>query len=277
MVLLATALVVLAAALHAGWNVSVKQSADRRMIMWGQFTVSGIACAVALASWSAVGEPPNVAWHWAALSGAMHVPYIALLASAYRRGDFSMSYPVARGLGALTAAFAGTVVLGDRLSPMSTVGVVVVGCAIMAMARRTSLWMLAPALAVGLMIGAYSVVDAHGVRQSHAVGYTMAILASAAVVTTGWIAATTPRLMLPAVRSQWRTMATTGVASTASYGLVMAALQRAPVGYVGAIRETSVVFAAFAGWRLLDEGDHRRRIAASALVFSGLALLIGGR
>ena len=275
--LLATVLALSAAVLHASWNVAVKQSADRRMAMWGQFTMSGIACAVLLAGWAIVGELPDIAWRWAALSGAMHVPYIALLASAYRRSDFSMSYPVARGLGALSAAFAGMVVLGDRLSPLSTVGVLVVGGGLMALARTGSLRALAPAIAVGLVIGTYSVVDAHGVRQSNAAGYTMAILVSAAVVTTAWVTATTPRQVLPAVRDHWRTMAMTGAASTVAYGLVMAALQHAPVGYVSSLREASVVIAAFAGWRLLDEGDHRRRIAEAAVVFSGLALLVGGR
>jgi drug/metabolite transporter (DMT)-like permease len=38
-----------------------------------------------------------------------------------------------------------------------------------------------------------------------------------------------------------------------------------------------VLVAAFAGWRLLDEGDHRRRIAAAAVIVGGLALLVVGR
>jgi drug/metabolite transporter (DMT)-like permease len=65
--------------------------------------------------------------------------------------------------------------------------------------------------------------------------------------------------------------------SIVSYTLVLYAVTLAPVGYVATLRESSVLVAAFAGWRLLDEGDHRRRIAGAGVMVLGLALLIAGR
>jgi uncharacterized membrane protein len=56
----------------------------------------------------------------------------------------------------------------------------------------------------------------------------------------------------------------------------MIAYQHASVGYVAALRESSVVIAAFAGWKMLDEGDHRRRITSASIVLVGLAVLIAG-
>ena len=56
----------------------------------------------------------------------------------------------------------------------------------------------------------------------------------------------------------------------------MIAYQHAPVGYVAALRESSVVLAAFAGWKMLDEGDHRRRITSAAIVLVGLVVLVAG-
>jgi drug/metabolite transporter (DMT)-like permease len=58
--------------------------------------------------------------------------------------------------------------------------------------------------------------------------------------------------------------------------MVLVAVQYAPVGYVAALRESSVVIAAFAGWRMLNEDDHRRRIASALIVFAGLAVLVAG-
>jgi len=50
--------------------------------------------------------------------------------------------------------------------------------------------------------------------------------------------------------------------------------RHAPVGYVAALRESSVVLGALAGWRLLGEGDHRRRILAALIVLAGLITLV---
>jgi uncharacterized membrane protein len=57
----------------------------------------------------------------------------------------------------------------------------------------------------------------------------------------------------------------------------MIAYQRAPIGYVAALRESSVVIAALAGWKFLDEGDHKRRLSAAGVVLVGLVILVIGR
>ena len=41
-----------------------------------------------------------------------------------------------------------------------------------------------------------------------------------------------------------------------------------------ALRESSVVLAALIGWRFLGEGQAHRRLTASAVVLSGLVLLV---
>ena len=105
--LVATVLALCAAVLHASWNLLVKQSEDRHLALWGQFTIAGVACGLGLIVWTALDGAPDIAWPWALISGAMHVPYIVLLSRAYNRGDFSMSYPIVRGAGALA---------GDRKS-----------------------------------------------------------------------------------------------------------------------------------------------------------------
>ncbi len=65
-------------------------------------------------------------------------------------------------------------------------------------------------------------------------------------------------------------------ASLVTYGLVLVAVQHATVGYVTALRESSVVLAALAGWKLLGEGDHRRRLTSAGIVLAGLLVLVLG-
>jgi drug/metabolite transporter (DMT)-like permease len=59
--------------------------------------------------------------------------------------------------------------------------------------------------------------------------------------------------------------------------MVLAAVRLAPVGYVAALRESSVVLGAAAGWLLLHERLGRVRVVSSLVVAAGLVLLIVSR
>jgi drug/metabolite transporter (DMT)-like permease len=268
----ATVLALTAAVLHAAWNLAVKVRADRLAFLGVQFLIGGMIGLVALV---VLGDMGEVAWRWAFLSGLIHVPYLVLLALCYRYGDFSLVYPLARGGGALVAALGGAVLLADRLPPAAWVAVVVVGgglASLAAPARGAAVW---AALALAAIIGAYTVVDVHGARISHAASYGFATLAAniltAALVLTvsrrwaaaGRVARSTPGACVGA-----------GVAAVAAYALVLAAVRHAPVGYVTALRESSVVIGAVAGWRLLHEPPGAQRLVSSTVVLFGLVLLI---
>src|SRR5688572_21335767 len=111
--LLATVFALVAAALHAGWNLRVKTSGDRFVALWGQFLAAGAVCAAGLVL---TGLPERDSWPWLALSATIHVAYVACLARAYGAGDFSLAYPLARGGGAMVAAIGGIAFLDDQLS-----------------------------------------------------------------------------------------------------------------------------------------------------------------
>ena len=274
--LLATVLALVAAVLHASWNISVKQSGDKRLALWGQFAIGGALSGVVILAWTIISGAPSIAWGWAAVSGATHVPYILLLSRAYDRGDFSMSYPIVRGGGALAAALGGVLILHDTISYLSAFGILLVVAGLLVLATSGSWHVVGAALAVASSIAVYSIVDGHGTRQSNAIGYALALNVCAAAITSLWIASTRHTEMIPAIKSNWKRFGLAGIASTTAYTLIMIAYQDAPVGYVAALRESSVVIAAFAGWKMLDEGDHRRRITSAAIVLVGLVVLVAG-
>ena len=116
----------------------------------------------------------------------------------------------------------------------------------------------------------------HTPTLSDALPYTLALMMTEAVISTSWMSITRRGEMLPSLRKNWRILTAGAVASTGAYAMVLIAVQHAPVGYVAALRETSVVLAAFAGWRLLNEGDHRRRIASAIIVLIGMVILVSG-
>ena len=274
----ATLLALGAAVLHAGWNLAVKTSGDRWIALWGQMTAAALV-GLPLVIWStADGSLHLAAWGWAALSGGIHTVYIARLARTYDIADFSVTYPIARGGGALVAAIGGVVLLGDHLSLASGIGIAVVVVGLALIAGHVDWTHARAALFVALMIGCYTLADSRGSRGSASSVYAWSIFIPTSLgVTTHGIVARRGRAMLASIRPMWRTFLLTGLASAVTYWMVLAAVKRAPVGYVTALRESSVVLATFIGWRYLRESSGRRRIAASLVVLAGLVTLVAGR
>lgn len=277
--LLATVLSLTAAVLHAGWNLVAKRAeGDRYMVLWAQFTAGGLVALPLMVGYQVLFGMPWQGYAWAALSGASHMPYTWLLAKAYTHGDFSVSYPVARGGGAALAAIGGVLFLADHLTVLEVTGIAVVVAGLSFLARGASGANLLMALAVAVTIGVYTVLDAKGARLTGSIAYIFATMVGSGLSNTVFSLATGRRHDMAAMmRANWRRAVVTGVASLITYGLVLVAVQHAPVGYVTALRESSVVLAALAGWKLLGEGDHRRRIAAACIVFAGLLTLVLGR
>lgn len=273
--LTATLLALAAAVLHASWNLWVKQSGDRWIALWGQMTAGGAVCAVVLLF---AGWPENLAWWPVVASGLIHVVYIGTLARAYNIGDFSVTYPIARGTGALVAAVGGVLFLNDRLTAVSIAGILVAVVGIFLLAGRADVSHVRAALLVSLTIGAYSVIDGHGSRLTGGNLYPLVLFIATGVTTTiAGIAMGRTRDMVQAMRTHSPKFALAGSASALTYWMVLIAMQKAPVGYVTALRESSVVIVALVGTRYLGESDMKRRVFAALVVVAGLAVLIAGR
>lgn len=277
--LLATLLSLAAAVLHAGWNLAAKRAGgDRYMVLWAQFFMAGLlALPFAIGNHLLFGMP-GIAYLWAGLSGAVHVPYLWLLAKAYTVGDFSVSYPVARGGGAALAAVGGVLFLSDHLSILEAVGIATVVAGLCLLAVGSNGLHLAVALGVAATIGTYSLFDAAGSRATTgSVAYIFATMVGGAASNTAFGLVTGKRpQMVAALRARWAPALAAGFVATATYGMVNVAWQYASVGYVTALRESSVLLAALAGWKYLGEGDHRRRLTAAGVVFGGLLVLVLG-
>lgn len=278
--LLATVLALGAAVLHAGWNfVAKRASGDRYMVLWAQFFMAGLLCLPLAIGNHVLFGMPGKAYLFAALSGAVHLPYTWMLAKAYSVGDFSVSYPVARGGGAALAAIGGVVFLADQLTAWHVAGIIVIVSGLSLLAAGATGRNVVLALGVSLTIGIYSVLDAAGARTKRdTIAYIFATMVAGAIANTTFGLTTGRRAdMMAVVRLRWRAAVITGLATTVTYGMVLVATQHAPLGYVTALRESGVVLAALIGWRYLGEGDHRRRIAAAGIVTSGILLMVLGR
>jgi drug/metabolite transporter (DMT)-like permease len=271
-VLAATVLALSAAVLHAGWNLIAKRSASPFLALWGQFLFAGVLGALVLV---AAGGVPARAWGWAAITGLIHVPYLAGLASAYRHGDFSVAYPIARGGGALLAGIGGIVLLDDELGAWGVLAIVAVAAGMMLLAAGAAPDQVVAAVFVAATIGAYTINDSHAARELGGNLYPFAAFTATGVAVSVYGVATgRGRELVAAWPRSWRQWTLTAVMAVVTYTLVLVAVQRAPVGYVAALRESSVLLAAFLGSRYLDEGAVRQRTIAAGVIVGGLLMLI---
>ena len=271
--LAATFLALGSAALHAGWNLLIKTSDRMLLAAWGQYLVGGLLFVPVL---FVIGAPDAKAVPFLVGSSAIHVIYVLALVRAYEHGDFSFAYPIARGGGALLAAFGGVLFLGDHLSGLAwlAIAVVVGGLASLVRPHVTRLALLWAGLTAAT-IGTYTTFDAAGARRSTGFSYGITLVFGAGVGLSVFLLATGRGAGIgAAVRADWLRYLVGGACATLAYCLVLAGVRLAPVGYVAALRESSVVLGAGAGWLFLHERLGRARLVSAAVVAAGLVLLI---
>ena len=119
------ALVAVSAVLHLAWNVRLKTAGDPlRTATIGLLAASVLIVPLGIGVWWAQGAGP-LPVEGVALgvgSGFVEAAYFILLAAAYRRGDLSVVYPVARGTAPLLAVAIGVGLLGERLGLAGSIG-----------------------------------------------------------------------------------------------------------------------------------------------------------
>jgi len=310
-------LVAVSAVLHVAWNVRLKTAGDPlHAATIGQLAAAGVIVPLGVAWWWGGGAAalPIEGLGLGVASGTVEAVYFILLSAAYRRGDLSVVYPIARGTAPLVAVFIGVVVLGERLGVVGSVGVAallggflwhqrpwrVLGVALgragrgsaalgsdargsaargSAAARRPDT-AIAFAVATGLAIASYSAIDRVGSRLIEPITYAGILWATCSVVLLGWNAVVGERGMWSFRAEAWRPAAIGGLLSLVAYVMILFALSVSPLTAVAPLRESSIVLASAWGAVRLREaagpGEAVRRVAASALIVVGAVLLALG-
>lgn len=278
----ALALVLGAAVLHAGWNALAKRGRDQLCFLWSAVTVGAVLFIPAVLWPLAAAGLPAEAVPYVLATVALHALYFWALGRSYRSGEFSLVYPIARGLGVALVPVLALGTLGERLSPLGAAGValVVLGILVLQLALR-GWWRAATQLArpgpgtwwavlTGLTIAAYALVDKAGVARLHPVPYIglMFLGASALLVA--------PVLRQRAAlrrewRDNWRTILAAAVMTLTAYLLVLFAFRLSKAGYVVAARETSIVLSVVIGRLWFGEPGSWSRLGGAALVLGGVA------
>lgn len=293
-------LVAVSAVMHLAWNVRLKTAGDPlRAATIGMLAGSVAIVPIGFAAWwirGRVGLPASgVALGLA--SGVVEAAYFIFLAAAYRRGDLSVVYPLARGTAPLLAVLIGVVVLGERLGVLGSLGVIALLVGFLWLQRPWRAIALARsggagarkaatdsailfALATGVMIATYTAIDRVGTRQIDPVPYAAILTVTCSVVLVLWVALVAGGDLLRYGPEAARRAAVGGWLTLAAYLCILVALSVAPLSGVAPLRESATVFAAAWGAVRMGEASDRpeaaRRIGASLLIVGGALLLAVG-
>jgi drug/metabolite transporter (DMT)-like permease len=306
-------LLLVAALLHAAWNVLLKTADDPlRTAGRGMLVGAGFLIPIALIGWLVSGRPaiPDGAWQLSILSGILEAAYFVFLSAAYRRGDLSLVYPIARGTAPVLSVAVGVIVLGERLEPPGWIGVGLLLAGILALQKpwavfRRSSQMprhvreaAAFALLTGVTITAYSAVDRDGARLIDPLFYAAMLWTFGSIFLLSWIglvvrrdrkraaatevtvaAAEVPRpgLVGRLLSGRWTRAGIGGLITVAAYLFVLVAYRYAPLTAVAPLRESAIVIISGWGSFRLKEARGRRdatiRMGVAVIVVIGAVLL----
>jgi drug/metabolite transporter (DMT)-like permease len=283
---LALSLILLSAIIHATWNMVFKRTGGGKAFILAYSCMQTLIYApLVIFIWLSLPDGTRalspLQWGFIVGTGLIHFGYFVLLDKAYRVGDLSVVYPVARSTGPLLCIVGAVLLFAERPTIYALMGSVLIGSGAVALASGASQDPNKPkgvsvgfALLTGCFIAAYTMWDRYAVRE---LGINVFLF--------DWLGGLMRLMcMLPVFwayrreavvksRMHWKAMLFIAIVSPLSYILALFALKLAPLSYIAPARETSVIFGALYGTLLLGEGQTAKRVTCAVVMFGGLLLL----
>nr|WP_232914523.1 EamA family transporter [Pseudomonas carnis] len=273
----ATALVLVAALLHAAWNTLIKFSGERLLVI---ACMDSVALLFVVFAVGFVSLPPLDIWPWIMASALFELLYRYLLIQAYRVGDLGLVYPLMRGLSPLVVLVLTLVFAGEVLNTQQILGILLIPFGMVCLlwqgggGDRLPWSMLPVVVLIGLCIGCYTFLDGQALRRwSHPLDYLVWL-----TLISAW-----PFPLLALVRkraafslfwrTQWRLGLSVGLCVLLSYALVLWAMQLGSIAEAAALREVSVILVVLFGMRYLKEPFGRPRLIACGVVLIGMLVM----
>ena len=283
---LALILVVVAAFLHASWNLLAKKSKKKIAFIWWFLLIATIGyLPMFLYYWprTTVG---STGWICIIATGILHALYFWFMGGAYERGDLSLVYPLSRGSGPLLVPVLAIIFLQEQLSLAGVVGIflVILGIYCIHLKSFTLVAFIEPfralrgsasvwALCTGGTIAGYSLIDKVGVGLVYPPVYIYLMFVISLLLLSPYVLAK----QRAALKLEWLVnkgpVLIDGVLVLFTYLMILFAFRLSKVSYVVAAREVSIVFSAFLGIVWLKEKHAPQKLAGAALIALGVVFI----
>jgi drug/metabolite transporter (DMT)-like permease len=277
-VTIALSLILLSAVVHAIVNILTKRADDK----YAMRLLIGVFSAIIVAPALFFVPLPTGAWWFLGGTALIHALYELLLVKSYESAAFSAVYPVARGTGPLFTALGAILFLHEHPPALQLLGIAFVcgGVIFIGISHRATegaMKGIGFALATGLTIGAYTLIDASGVR---AVVNPFSYVLWFFVAHGFCVLVTAPgirgRAVIIEARKEWKLGMLLGFLSITTYGSAMLAYRFGATAQLAALRETSVLFGTALAMSFLGEHMTLRRWIAAGGIAAGAILLQAG-
>jgi len=302
MTLPAILLITLSAFIHAFWNFFSKRQNPSTAF----FLIASVVSAILISPVLVIcgrGIPYFTGGDWILIiaTGICQALYYVGLAGAYRNGDLSLAYPLARSLPVLLVALVSLGLgRGNQIGGLALIGFVAVaaGCLILPLPDFGKLklkhYLNICCLFAGLAaLGTtgYTIIDDQVLRNLRtAAGMPLSkpqitllfmvfenISLTAALAAYICLCRSDYHTLRSAWRSIWIPAGATGLMMTAAYGLVLLAMAFvANVSYVSAFRQVSLPIGVFLGMAVHHEPRYLPRISGLVIILAGLGLIALG-
>ena len=292
MSLTALTLVLTAALVHATWNYFLKKANATRPFWWLVYIITAVITVPALFIYDpqALSNITPIGWLVIALSAPIHVIYGQVLQIGYKKSDYSIVYPTARGTGPLITVLCAVLILGDRPSFWGWIGIVLILASIVLLAmphkqdkqtqdlriRAGIFW----GFLTGCFIAGYSFCDARAVQQETgltplsfyfpSIAVRAIVFAPFIMMHANWKAESKEILTTPRLQ---KALAVVTVGSPLAYILVLYAMTIAPLAYVAPSREVGMMIGVVLGGLLLRERLSVTRLAGVIGMTLGVILV----
>jgi drug/metabolite transporter (DMT)-like permease len=282
-------LVLLAALIHATWNLLAKKAGGgAAFVFLGVVAMVAMYLPVMLVWWwqtpSLIVDITTMQWLFMAMSAIVHVGYSLSLQRGYQTADYGVVYPIARGTGPFLSSVAAIVFLGEAVTLSSALGIIsiILGIFVLAGGVRAMTDHSPRAQAgvrwgvtTGTCIALYTVIDGYAVKHLLIAPLLLDYFCNVLrVVFLSPMLLTQRHEIRAEWKKNWRYIIVISAISPLAYILVLTAMQTAPISQVAPLRELSMLFAAGFGAKLLGEKRIGEKFAGATLMLLGVVGLL---
>jgi len=269
--------IILAAFLHAVWNAMVKNEDNKYLavtaIVLGHVPVSVLI--ILLTPIPSVESIPFII-----LSALLHIGYEWYLLSAYRFGDLTKVYPIARGTAPILITIVSLIFLGVALSNFEILGIIIISLGILSLSLQGAKGIknrsaVIYALVTGFFIMGYSITDGYGARVSNSFLSYMgwSFILNATIFPIILKINNKSEIITKTFKEGKKIFFIGGTLSYIVYGIVIWGFTQAPIALITALRETSIIFALLIGTFFLKEKLNLLKICSVLIIFLGIVML----
>ena len=269
--------VILAAVLHAVWNAMVKSEKDKYLGIAG-IVFGRVPASIVIIFFAPIPSAESIPY--IILSAILHNGYQWFLLSAYKFGDYTKVYPIARGTAPILISIVSLIFLGVVMSNFELLGIFVVCLGILSLSfqdvrgfknRKAIIY----ALITGGFIMSYMITAGYGARISVSLlsymGWMSILNAFLFAILLNFMKQ--PGIITRVVKDGKPIFLVGGTISFLVYAIIIWAFTQAPIPVVSALRETSIIFALLIGKLFLKEKFTLLKTAAVMTIFFGIIVL----